>query len=90
MHMPLFAEVPAGVTSSACRCHVKLQAAAFLVAEALYVCLHLKPFEPLLLRGTGVDEPFLRDFTTGAYFASELALFCLLAFVSPIRSASAA
>lgn len=80
----------APISGGACRCHVKLQAAAFLVAEALYVCLHLKPLEPLLLRGTGVDEPFLRDFTTGAYFASELALFCLLAFVSPIRSASAA
>lgn len=71
-----------------CRCQIKLQTSLFLLTQALYVFLHLKPLTPLLLRKSGADELFLRHFTTGAYFASELFLFWLLAFASPMRCAS--
>ena len=62
-----------------------MQAALFLAAECLYTWLHLRPLKPLILAENAADEAFLRDFTTGAYFASELFLFCLLAFASPVR-----
>ncbi|CAL5228681.1 g11856 [Coccomyxa viridis] len=67
------------------RCPARVQAALFLAAEFLYSWLHLRPLMPLILPENVADEAFLRDFTTGTYFASELFLFCLLAFASPIR-----
>ncbi len=70
---------------SSCRCPARVQAALFLAAEFLYSWLHLRPLMPLILPENVADEAFLRDFTTGTYFASELFLFCLLAFASPIR-----
>ena len=70
---------------SSCRCPAKVQAALFLAAEIVYAWLHLRPLKPLILAENAADEAFLRDFTTGTYFASELFLFCLLAFASPIR-----
>lgn len=66
---------------------MKVQVAAFLLAEAVYIWLHVKPLTPLL--GAAPAQPdisFLRSYTTGVYFASELALFWMLAFASPIRS----
>ena len=55
------------------------------MTQLLYVGLHLKPLAPLTSRSSPVDEIFLRQFTTGRYFASELFLLWLLAFASPIR-----
>ena len=57
----------------------------FLAAECLYAWLHLRPLKPIVLEFDNDDEAFLRHFTTGAYFASELFLFGLLALASPIR-----
>ncbi|KAK9819152.1 hypothetical protein WJX81_003630, partial [Elliptochloris bilobata] len=64
-------------------------AAAFLLAELVYVGLHAKPLAPLLPgRGAGrADRAFLHTYTTAAYFSSELALLALLASVSPARAA---
>lgn len=70
----------------ACRASVKFQAAAFLLVEAVYIWLHIKPLVPILAAGPAQpDISFLRCYTTGAYFATELALFWLLGFASPIR-----
>ena len=55
------------------------------MTQFLYVGLHLKPLAPLISRSSPVDETFLRQLTTGQYFASELFLLWLLAFGSPIR-----
>ncbi|KAK9833307.1 hypothetical protein WJX81_005178 [Elliptochloris bilobata] len=64
-------------------------AAAFMLAELVYVGLHAKPLAPLLPgRGAGrADRAFLRTYTTAAYFSSELALLALVASVSPARAA---
>ena len=56
------------------------------MTQLLYVGLHLKPLAPLTSNSTPVNEMFLRQLTTGQYFASELLLLWLLAFASPIRS----
>jgi hypothetical protein len=70
------------------RAGARVQAAAFLLVEAAYIWFHVKPLVPLT-RASSAPQPdmaFLRCFTTGTYFASELALLWLLALCSPIRS----
>ncbi len=54
--------------------------------ELVHLGLHAKPLQPLLpARPRVADRRFLRRFTTGAFFASELALLALLAAASPVR-----
>lgn len=69
------------------------QTLAFLAVEAVYIALHVKPLAPLI-SGQQQDSDerhgFLRTFTVASYFASELALFWLLAYASPIRWAAGA
>ncbi len=58
------------------------------MVEAVYIWLHTKPLAPLLATSPVPAQPdasFLETFTTGAYFATEVVLFWLLAFASPIR-----
>ena len=64
---------------------MRLQALAFVVAEGIYICLHVKPLLPLAFAPMQLDAGFLSRYTTAAYFGSELALFALLAYASPIR-----
>ncbi|BDA45340.1 hypothetical protein COCOBI_07-1270 [Coccomyxa sp. Obi] len=66
----------------------RVQLAAFLMVEAVYIWLHVKPLVPLMASSPVPAQPdvsFLQCYTTGAYFATELVLFWLLAFASPIR-----
>ena len=71
-----------------CRSSLRAQTLAFLSVEAVYIALHVKPLVPLV-SGQQLDTAFLRTFTVAGYFASELALFWLLAYASPIRCVAA-